>query len=451
MIPNIDPENEFVKKFKSFVHEEGLWGADHKILAAVSGGVDSVVLAHLLSTTGVSFAIAHCNFNLRGKESAGDQAFTSGLAQSLGTEFFSEQFDTYGYAFKEGISVEMAARDLRYEWFKSLATRYGYDFIVTGHHADDQIETMLLNLSRGTGISGLRGMLPKTGQIVRPLLQFFRSEILQFATNSGMQWREDSTNSSTEIQRNLIRHSILPLFGRLNPNFRETIIRTMKNVREAEVIYHTGIDEKLAAIITLENDVIRVDIRGLKVLKPLGTWMFELLSPFGFNRATAEAVEKALDGLAGKQFSSQTHRLIKDRHHLIITKTSVENPSEIWEYFISEDIPKIFEPLNLKFRKCKSDDFKLNDNPDTAALDLERLRFPLSLRRWIRGDSFVPLGMKNRKKLSDFFSDIKLSVQDKEQVWVLTSGDDIVWVIGYRIDDRYKITSLTKKIFTIEL
>ncbi len=445
------PENNLMLKFKDFVLKEGLWQKSDRILTAVSGGIDSVVMLHLLLECRMDCAVAHCNFGLRGEESDRDEKFVVTLAAHQGLPCYVKRFNTYEVAYHDGISVEMAARELRYQWFAELAEEHGFRFIVTGHHADDQIETFFLNLIRGTGISGLRGMLPKTGKILRPLLPFFREEIESYARTSGLSWVEDSTNLSTEIRRNQIRHNIIPLLESMNIRFRETLLRSMHHVREAEIIYRESVEKQLEPLISKDGSIIRISISGLKKLHPRSAFLFEFLSGYGFNRATVEAIDKSLEGLSGKQFASATHRVIKDRDHLMIVEGTAGKDEDEWHYLISSDETRLNAPLKLEFNLCKAEGFTLPEEPSQAALDYDRLIFPLTLRRWQHGDAFCPLGMKNRKKLSDFFSDLKLSVYDKENAYVLLSGNDLVWVVGFRIDHRYRVTRKSKRIFSIIL
>jgi len=438
-------------RFAEYAAGEKLWVPGKPVLLAVSGGIDSVVLATLMKSTGLDCAVAHCNFHLRDKESDGDEVFTQQLADALEMTCFVEHFNTYEYAFKEGISIEMAARDLRYKWFRNLLKMHQFQCVVTGHHADDQIETMLLNLSRGTGISGLRGMLPKSGQVARPMLRFYRSEIEAYAVARQLAWREDRSNASIEIRRNRIRHEILPQFEALNPNYRQSMVSTINFLRDAEIIYREAVDEKIAQITTPYQQGIRVSVNELKKLTPPGAWLFELLSPYGFNSATILSIGAALDGISGKQFVSPTHRLVKDRESLLITPRSQAGDEEVWEYFINETETGLKEPFALECSMIPAAGFSLDPNPNVAALDADALQFPLTLRRWSQGDAFIPLGMRNKKKLSDFFTNMKLPIPEKERVWVITSAQEIVWVVGFRIDHRYRVTKHTRRLFVLRM
>lgn len=444
-----DRNTDFETRFHEALENSPLWKSGDRILLAVSGGVDSAVLAHLMMGTGIECAIAHCNFQLRGEESDRDETFTRELAAKFGIPVFVKLLNTYEYAFREGISTEMAARELRYAWFGELLTNKDFQWVATGHHADDQIETLFLNLARGTGISGLRGMLPRSGKVVRPLLPFFREEIESYAHQKGISWVEDSTNQSLDIRRNLIRHKIIPLFEAINPKFRNTILRSMRDLQVTENFYREKVREALAPLIRKESGADRIAVSGLLKLEPLSLYLFELMSEYGFNRSTIEDISAALEGHSGKQFFSATHRVVKDRNDLIVTRKVLNNNDGDWEYFIDADDTAITEPVHITCSVANASGYTIPHNSKTASLDFDKLRFPLTLRRWLPGDAFIPFGMRNSKKLSDFFTDNKLSIPEKENIRVILSGTDIVWIVGHRIDQRYRITSKTKKIFIL--
>jgi tRNA(Ile)-lysidine synthase len=439
-------------RFESFIRQEQLWKEDDRLLAALSGGLDSVVLAYLMKGAGVQFSMAHCNFALRGEESLRDEAFCRELADSLGVTLFTNRFDTFGYAYRQGISVEMAARELRYEWFSELVQSHGFGGVVTGHHADDQVETMLLNLVRGTGISGLRGMLPLSGQVIRPLLPFSREEIHRYAVEHGLRWVEDSSNTSVEIIRNRIRHVIIPAMESVNPSFREVALRTARNIRQAEVIYQERIEEVMAPLVTIQQETFRVSIQGLLSIPHRAVYLYEFLSRFGFNRAVADTVNRSLDGISGKRFSSATHRLVRDREFLIImpVKPGLEE-EEGWQYLINKDETIIRQPLHLAITRSQAEEYTILNDTHVAALDFDLLDFPLTLRKWQHGDAFQPLGMNNKRKISDLFTDLKLSLPEKENAWVVVSGEKIAWVVGYRIDHRFRITKATSRVIEVKL
>jgi len=423
-----------------------------RIIAAVSGGMDSVVLCDILSGLDYPWAIAHCNFNLRGKESDGDAGFVRELAEKYNVDLYYKEFDTLEVAHKKGISVEMAARDLRYNWFSSLLDSEHYSFIATGHHVDDQVETFFLNLLRSSGISGFRGMLPRNGNIIRPLLFAYRSEIENYAEHVELKYRHDSSNDNTEFRRNKIRHELIPLLEEMNPAIKQVMNRNMKHLRETELVYNEQVSLNMKKLIIKEGDLIKIDIPFLLTLHPVQPYLFEILSPLGFNEQSIKDAISCLYGPSGKQFMSATHKLIKDRDQMIITSYNPHDPSNEWDYLVNETDQELKEPIPLSishFERPK--DFLFPDDMNIACLDKDKLQFPMKLRRWEKGDFFFPLGMKNRKKLSDFFSDNKLSLIDKDNIWLLTSQGEIVWIVGHRIDDRYRITNTTNNIAMISL
>ncbi|MDT8308228.1 MAG: tRNA lysidine(34) synthetase TilS [Bacteroidales bacterium] len=434
-----------LSRFQQYIAQNSLFSKDDTILLAVSGGVDSVVLTHLMKISGYQFSIAHCNFNLRGEESDRDEAFTRTLAKQYNAEIFVTHFNTYEVAYKRGISVEMAARELRYRWFDELIKDFNLSVIVTGHHLDDQIETFFINLLRGSGISGLRGMLPRAGVIVRPLLFAFRDEIIAFAAKESLPFVNDSSNDNIEYRRNKIRHQILPLLEEINPGFKEVMARNMHHLRDTEVIYQERITNNLKDIIKQKDNQWRIDIEKLSKLYPVRSYLFELLHPFGFNMSGIEDIERQLTGVPGKIFLSPTHRLIKDRSELIITLLPHKQTETEWQYYIHEEERNIHEPLPLHIEYTEiNKGFTVPTDNTIACLNANKLSFPLMIRRWQEGDYFFPLGMKKKKKLSDLFTDVKLSIVDKENIWLLVNGNgDILWVIGIRINEKYKITIKT--------
>lgn len=436
-------------KLVRFVEEEKLFYSNEKILVAVSGGVDSVVLLDLLCEMGVECGVAHCNFHLRGDESDGDFEFVKNLASNKGLAFYSKDFDTKKYAAENKISIEMAARDLRYDWFKELREVFNYKYIAIGHHADDVAETVLINLVRGTGIHGLSGIKSKLGKIVRPLLPFARKQLLEYAKENSIVFREDSTNAETDYVRNKIRHQIMPVLEEINPAIRTTMTENVQRFREVELIYNRVIEEnRLHLVFTRENQLM-ISIPKLKDLLAPVSHLFELLSPYGFHHRDVRKIVKSINGISGKLFYSATHQLLRDREYLILSEISESNTNE---YLISEEDNMIEIPLEIKVSKLdRTPGFKFSTNSKIACFDSNLLKFPLSLRKWKEGDSFHPIGMKGKKKISDFFIDQKFSIQEKENTWLLLSGNKIVWVLGYRMDDRFKITNATTKIYQLEL
>jgi tRNA(Ile)-lysidine synthase len=435
--------------FNNFLTHNHLADRSFSFLLAVSGGIDSVVMVDLFHKAGFSFDIAHANFQLRGEESLRDEKFVSDLANKCGVKVFVRQFDTAAYAGKNKLSIQVAARQLRYEWFEELLVKYGYEKIATAHHLDDQIETFLINLTRGTGIAGLHGIPVKQGNIIRPMMFTGRKEIEAYAADHGLDFVEDSSNSSVKYTRHRIRHNILPQLEEINPSFRKALTETIGYIRDAEVIYRKAIEETRNSIIELNGDTVSIPIKDLLTLEHVETWAYELLSPYGFNMANVRDIIGMTDAIPGKEVMSATHRLVSDRDHLIIIPREKAVNHAVYPVF-DIDIDIAF-PVHLSFEILEKIPVKYDDPADIAYLDLDKLVFPMQIRRWKRGDSFFPLGMKQRKKLSDFFTDMKFSRIDKENQWLLCSGDDIVWVIGQRIDNRYKITEETVKIIKIRV
>ncbi|MCK9202990.1 MAG: tRNA lysidine(34) synthetase TilS [Bacteroidales bacterium] len=451
-----------VDPLQRFISENDLFSPDSHILLAVSGGIDSVVMTDLFYRAGYHFGIAHCNFQLRDKESQDDEQFVRDLAAKLKVPFFVKKFDTSGLAAQEGISIQMAARKLRYEWFEETRSDHHFDFIATAHHLDDQIETFFINLIRGTGIQGLHGIMPKKGRIIRPMLFTSRKEIETYAFSHPISWREDRSNSETKYLRNKIRIEILPLMKSINPDFLNGITGAIHQIRNIEAIWKDEVNRTRQKIIHETGHEIRIDIPKLARLKPLQPLAWELLSPYGFNETVIHDLLSSLQKESGKVFFSKTYRLIKNRDELILEPLGIsvsDSPSGHSRYagpeqqylidygdFITET------PLSLRFSiKTIDQKFEIPLTPSIASLNLSRLSFPLILRRWQTGDTFYPFGMNKKKKLSDFFIDHKFSLPDKENCWLLCSGKQIVWVIGYRIDHRFRITSRTEKILQVEL
>jgi len=440
-----------VEQLKKYIESNHLFSPNDTLLVGVSGGIDSVVLIDLLNRAGLAFAVAHCNFQLRGVESDQDERFVRELSDSYGKLCFCKTFDTKEFASENGISIEMAARDLRYDWFEEVRRTHHFDWIVVAHHRDDQIETFFLNLARGTGISGLTGMKAVNGKVVRPLLFGSRKEIENHAAVHKLQFREDSSNFLTDdFQRNKIRKMVLPLMDELNPSFRESMDETMGHLRETSAIYFQAIERvKELAVRRKPNDETEILLAELRLLNPLSTYLFELLRPFHFNGEVVEEMVKALDGQTGKQFFSPSHRAVLDREVIIISKLSEETSGR---YYIDETFSGIDIPVKLSISTQKrTASFKLYTSPRIASLDIDLLQFPLILRKWQKGDYFKPLGMKGMKKLSDFFVDEKFSLPKKEECWILANGEEIVWIVGVRVDDRYKIRPETRNILVLKL
>ncbi len=436
--------NKFIEKIK----QNQLIEASQKVLLAISGGIDSMVLLHLFEKSGFDYGIVHCNFQLRGDESDGDEEFVKKQVLFHGVPAWFETFDTKEYASLNGISIEMAARELRYEFFEKVRIENGFDFVATAHHQDDLIETFFLNLSRKTGIKGLTGIKEKAGTIIRPLLFAGRAEIENFASKNYIEFREDSSNSEIVFQRNFLRHKILPLFSELNPSFKRNIIASIENLKDAEQVYSGFLQsEKMEVVSENKNETV-INIEKLQKTSFPKILLFEILTDYNFNATVVDEINKSLYTDSGKQFFSKTHRAVKDRKELFISEIK-DNDSRI--FYIEDDDIELFKPLNIVIEKLPADNFEIIKKANVACLDLNEIEFPLLIRKWQQGDYFQPLGMTGFKKVSDFFIDQKIPIHEKENIWILCSGKKIIWIMGHRIDNRFKVTPETSKILLINI
>lgn len=412
-------------------------------ILACSGGVDSVVLAHLCLSLQLEFSLAHANFKLRGIESDKDEEFVHKLAILYHKISYSTTFDTVDYMNKHKVSLQVAARELRYGWFLSILTEQHISMLVTAHQADDNLETFLINLSRGTGIEGLTSIPEKTLHISRPLLPFSREEILNYAEKNKLSWREDETNKETKYLRNKIRHQIVPHLKELHPNFLNNFLKTQAYLGQTANLLENHIEALRNTIFKKEEDVIRILFSDLKTLSPLETYCYELFKPYGFSDALA--ITKLFESLSGKELLSTTHRLLKDRDCFLLQELKARNNSF---YKITEDDSSILFPLHIK----KEVVFNLEEiSNECLYIDTASVKFPLVIRKAETGDYFYPFGMQGVKKLSKFFKDEKYNQIDKENQWLLCSDNEIVWVIGRRADNRFKVSLSTKKIIKFTL
>jgi len=446
-------------QFEKFIEQKGLFCNSHNILLAVSGGVDSVVMTHLINQSGYSFGIAHCNFQLRGQESDLDETFVQDIAKKYQVDFYCKKFETLEFAEKKKISVQMAARELRYQWFEYLMKEKNYDFVAIAHHLDDQIETFLVNLIRGTGISGLHGIAPVKKKIVRPLMFALRSDIERYASQNTLPYREDSSNVETKYLRNKIRKEILPVLYEINPAYQQVFYDNIEKIKKTESIYREKIKEVFDKVVVKKMNRLFISLKSIRNLTNLSTYLYEWLSLYGFNASSVSDIINTLDEIPGKQFYSETHRLIKDRDYLVLTtkkETDNHGSNQEIDHIVRNRIYKntdgISQPVRIKIDKYNySEEYCISEDSMIASFDYEKLKFPLEIRRWEKGDFFYPFGMKQKKKLSDFFTDQKFSLLDKENTWILCSGGDIIWIIGHRIDNRFRLTSSTKKIFKLTI
>tara|TARA_R110002050_G_scaffold25604_7_gene68209 strand:+ start:15116 stop:16423 length:1308 start_codon:yes stop_codon:yes gene_type:complete len=414
-----------------------------KFILACSGGIDSVVLAHLCSSYHLDFAIAHCNFKLRGLESDKDEDLVRKLAKDLGKEIFVTSFDTHGYMAQHKTNLQIAARELRYHWFSQIMANHHIKTLVTAHHADDNLETFLINLSRGTGIEGLTGIPSHTDTISRPLLQFSRTEIKKYAESNAIHWREDASNENTKYLRNNIRHNIIPKLKELNPGFLENFLKTQAYLTQTQEISKQHITCLRKQLFSKEDKVEKVKIASLLALHPTKAYLFHFFREFGFTQW--DDIYSLLSANSGKEVHSNTHRLLKDRDFLLL-KPKVPQNAEVFHIEVEQEAVSV--PISLKFETVKAIG-EISTN--IIYVDKETLKYPLTVRKCQKGDYFYPLGMLGKKKISKYFKDRKMDVFAKENQWLLCSGDNIVWIIGKRADDRFKITDRTKEILKIVL
>ena len=487
-----------LQRFQDFISEHQLFARNETLLLAVSGGLDSVALCELCKRSGYSFIIAHCNFKLRAEESERDAAFVQQLATGYDVPFLMKEFDTKAYATSHKLSIQEAARELRYTWFEELIgsrksevgsqksenenqkpevgnaaakepTRHSplTTCIVTAHHLDDNIETMLMHFFRGTGIHGLRGMLPKQGNIVRPLLFVRKQELKQFAEENKLQWVEDSSNALDKYSRNYFRNQLIPFVQKIYSEAENNLAGNLRRFADMELLYDQALALHKKKLLEYKGEEVHIPVLKLKKSVPLHTIVYEIIKEVGFTSAQTDEVIHLLDSESGRFVQSATHRIIKNRRWLIIAPVQLEHAQTL---VVDEGDEKIaFEEGQLVIDQLATDNKqqpKGNKQPATgvaqwaqhltkdssvAQLDLKEVQFPLLLRKWKKGDYFYPLGLNKKKKLARFFIDQKLSLTNKEKVWVLESNKKIVWVVGMRIDDRFKITEATKRVLRIRL
>ena len=437
-----------LEEFRRFIQSNSLCQPADRILLAVSAGIDSMVLLHLYIAAGYKPGIAHCNFHLRGAESDGDEKLVKSVAKNMDAAYHQQDFDTEQSADESGISIQMAARNLRYRWFEKIRKTYGYNFIATAHNQDDVIETFFINLSRGTGIRGLTGIPVRSEKVIRPLLFASRESIVDYATEHDIRFREDSSNASDKYLRNRVRHHLIPMLEEENPSFRNAMMDTMLKLSETEKLYEQELVKLKQRLLRTEGDRTRISIRDLSAHDARRSILFEILSDYNFSSQAMEDIIRSLEGPSGKRFLSATHRIVKDREDLIITSLDKE---EDRKYYLERESGRISEPVDLEWMVVdNTETFHIPNDRKIACLDLQKLNFPLMLRHWQTGDYFRPLGMQGMKKISDYLIDMKVSLPDKERTWLLTSGSKITWVIGQRIDDRFKVRPETSQVLMMK-
>jgi len=421
-----------IQKFKKHITKEFPFLKDTKLLIAISGGLDSVVLFHLLHKLNYDVSLAHCNFKLRGKESDLDEEFIKNLNQISANQIFTIIFDTEKYAKEHKLSTQIAARELRYNWFQKLITEHKFEYVLTAHHADDNLETFLIHLTRGSGLDGFTGIPKVNGNIVRPLLAFSRKEILNYAKDHDIEWREDASNASNKYIRNKIRHQVLPVLKEINPSILDSFATTLENLQESKQIIEDRIENIASEVLEKEANFIKIDIEKIKELSNSKAYLYQLLKSYHFTEWND--VYDLLNAQSGKQVFSKTHRLLKDRDVLILSKIDLSNSIEM-AFQIEEEITEITNPIHLTFKEVIE---KSTENKKTIYVDKDLLKYPLMLRKWEKGDYIYPLGMQGKKKLSKYFKDEKFSLIDKENTWLLCNAENqIMWIINHRQDRRF--------------
>jgi tRNA(Ile)-lysidine synthase len=435
-----------LKIIKNYIEKQNLLKPSARVVVGLSGGADSVVLLSVLHILGYDCLAAHCNFHLRGKESDRDEQVAAQWAASFPVPFFRQDFDTHSIAKERKISIEMAARDLRYEWFECLRKDFKAVAIAVAHHRNDSIETMLLNLIRGTGIAGLTGIRSQSGSVVRPLLCVSKEDILKYAASENLPYIIDSSNEQDEFTRNKIRHQLLPLLQSMNPGLDSSLLRTMEHLNEVEKIYHSHIQEAKEKVFDLA--IQRIHIPTLLAYPSPESILFEILKEYGFGKEVVRSVFQALDSQSGKEFYSNEYRLIKDRDCFFLLPIKQKEPNFV--LYIDEDESEVTFPFLMNVN-IRNDRPEITKDKNIAYLDFNKLKFPLMLRNWKQGDKFVPFGMFGFQKLSDFFNNNKFSKVEKENVWIVCSKNDIVWIVGHRIDNRFRINNDTKKFCVLKL
>ncbi len=429
-----------LESFLQQIKKHALFTTEDRLLLAISGGVDSMVLWHLIEKTGYAYSVAHCNFNLRADESDRDEAFIRERAKDLNVDLFVKFFATQEYASEKGISTQMAARELRYQWFQEVMTQEKMDLLLTAHHLNDNVETVLLNQVRGTSIFGLTGMKTRNGDLVRPLLHFTKPEILDFANSEGITWREDSSNQKAHYKRNLLRHEVIPKLEALNPNFLATADSNIRKNKEVEEVFSKHIEHLRQTLLQKKRLSHQLSIDELRENHVGPLVLFELIKPFGFNYNQAQSIIAALDQ-SGPKFSSENFEIWIDRQFVFIEPIEENELSvniEEWHllkpYFHNYDISMLKPPIDI------------DRKPENLMLDLDKLSFPLKLRNWRQGDRFRPLGMKQHKLLSDFLIDAKVPNHRKPNIPILESDAEIVALVGLRVSDIFKVTDQTKRV-----
>ena len=431
-------------KFQNQLNQKFPFLKEKKLLLAVSGGIDSMVLVYLLHELKYNFAVAHCNFQLRNTESNDDESFVISECEKLKVPFFTLKFDTKKFAEDYKLSIQLAARKLRYDWFYEILEKENYNYILTAHHLDDSLETFLINFTRGTGLEGLTGIPLQNVKIIRPLLSFSRKEIEDFAIENKIKWREDSSNASDKYLRNKLRHDVIPTLKELQPNLLSSFEKTIENLQQAQSLVEDASKLVYKIVVEEQDNFLKINLKELLKLPNYTAYLYKWLKDFGFT-AWADIAD-LVKAQSGKQIFSERHILLKDRDYLILSFKQKNSENET--FFIEKNQNVVNFPLKLDFSRVTA----ISNVSNTCIfVDEDKIQFPLMLRKWCEGDYFYPLGMKGKKKLSKYFKDEKLSLIEKSQVWLLCSNYQIIWVIGKRQDERFKVETNTNNIVQIRI
>ncbi len=439
-----------LESFLAFIREQKLVRPGDKILLTVSGGLDSVTMTDLFLRAGYDVSIAHCNFQLRGAEADADEVLVNELAKKWDVTLFTKRFETRRFAKEQGISIQMAARQLRNEWFESLLETHDFDMYAVAHHLGDSLETFLFNIAKGTGIAGMHGIRPKSGHVIRPLMFATRTMIEKYARERSLTWREDASNASLKYHRNKIRHRIIPILKEINPNLEHTFSSTIDRINAVEDIFLSHVAEIREKAVRQKGSKLWIDMEAIMASPGFTVVLYELIRSFGFNSKQATDIAMHWPGRSGRLFYSTTHMLVADRKYLIVSASAQQKEGENGVIKVEKGMQEIsFREITLFFKEITIAEVSFHAGKETALLDYDKLQFPLLVRYWRKGDFFKPLGMQGKKKLSDFMIDEKIPVNLKKDVMVLESGDDIAWVINHRIDDRFKVTESTRRVLKI--
>lgn len=418
-----------------------------RLLCAVSGGIDSMVMLSLLNEMNYECVVAHCNFRLRGDESDGDEQFVREMCEKMYIPCFVNTFDTHKFADETGLSIQMAARKLRYDWFYELAEKENCSYIALAHNSDDQVETAILNFARGTGIRGVSGMKPLAGKLFRPLIEVSRADIVQISTEDNIPFHNDSTNATTKYARNKVRHLVIPLLEEINVAAKENILKSVSYFAETERIMNDYVRRAKESAMLSSNGLLRIDVAKIMQTAAPSTVLFEMLIGEGVPKPLASESVCLLEAQTGRKCEMDGVEIVRNREYIEVQKSVGENDESVMTVNAIGELKKY--GFEISFAYC-DDDFVFDKNPQVAYIDVKKLKFPLTLRKWNFGDKFMPLGMKGMRKLSDFFKDEKLSQAEKSNVRILESDGKIVWVVGMRIDERFKFDKDTKEVYVLK-